>query len=219
MAEANVEALSGDKYAVAETERIINGIEQAHIARQRTAELRLRGYIAVCILAASVSGWFAYRYIKRLRRRRESESKKLDEAQRAELSMTLSIREKERQIEELRHKISSLADEEMIDAAAAREIESSIRSNEGASKADEEFGRVFTTVSPEFQSRLRAMYPRIGRNTLRMAEYIAIGMDNRHIARVMNIRPESVKQNRWRLRQALSLESDDNLDKILRDLL
>ncbi len=154
-----------------------------------------------------------------MRRRRESESKKLDEAQRAELSMTLSIREKERQIEELRHKISSLADEEMIDAAAAREIESSIRSNEGASKADEEFGRVFTTVSPEFQSRLRAMYPRIGRNTLRMAEYIAIGMDNRHIARVMNIRPESVKQNRWRLRQALSLESDDNLDKILRDLL
>ncbi len=219
VAEANVEALSGDKYAVAETERIINGIEQAHIARQRRAELRLWGYIAVCILAASVSGWFAYRYIKRLRRRRESESKKLDEAQRAELSMTLSIREKERQIEELRHKISSLADEEMIDAAAAREIESSIRSNEGASKADEEFGRVFTTVSPEFQSRLRAMYPRIGRNTLRMAEYIAIGMDNRHIARVMNIRPESVKQNRWRLRQALSLESDYNLDKILRDLL
>ncbi len=129
------------------------------------------------------------------------------------------MQEKQRQIDELRQKVSQLADDELIAPEAVRNIESSIRSAQGSLKADEEFGKIFETISPEFRHRLREIYPRIGRNTLRMAEYIAIGMDNRHIARVMNIRPESVKQNRWRLRQALGLDTDSNLDFFLHDLL
>lgn len=219
VAEENIRVLNSDKYGVAETERIIAGMEEARAADRRRAERRLWTISLLAIASMLGVGWMMYRQIRKIRLRREAERKKLDEARRSELSMALSIREKEKQIEELRRKISSLADEEMIDAAAAREIESSIRLSAGASKADEEFGKVFTSISPEFQARLREKYPRIGRISLRMAEYIAIGMDNRHIARVMNIRPESVKQNRWRLRQALGLSDEDNLDNTLRDML
>jgi len=219
IAEENVRMLSTDKYAMAETRRITDDIERQRIADRRSARIWMWVYTSVIAALLIIAAIFLMRYLKRLHRGRQMERRDLEEARRSELSMSLSVCEKERQIEELRQKISALADEEMIDAGAAREIESSLRTSAAASKADEEFGRVFATVSPNFNQRLRQLYPRIGRNAMRMAEYIAIGMDNRHIARVMNIRPESVKQNRWRLRQALGLGADDNLDATLRDLL
>lgn len=219
VAEENVRLLSSDRYSVAETERIISGIERQGAVERMNAKMRLWGLIAGFAVIGTLLGWGIYRWIKRLYRENYYGRKELERSKRSELSMSLSVQEKEHIVEQLRKKINMLVDEEVIDGAAAREIKSSIRSEKAASKADEEFGRIFTAISPDFRRRLRERYPRIGRNALRMAEYIAIGMDNRHIARVMNIRPESVKQNRWRLRQALGLDTDDNLDKVLSDML
>lgn len=41
-------------------------------------------------------------------------------------------------------------------------------------------------------------------------------MESKHIARVMSIRPESVKQARWRLRGKMGLGPDDSLDDVIR---
>lgn len=219
VAHENVTSLSSDKYGAAETERMFAEVDRAVANERRKVRVRFWSLVAIAVGLISGCVWGMFRVIRKNRRRREDARKKLDESRRSELSMALNMREREKQIEELRQLISSLADSELIDSAAARRIESNIRSNEGASKADKEFGKVFSSISPEFQTRLREKYPRIGSTSLRMAEYIAIGMDNRHIARVMNIRPESVKQNRWRLRQGLGLSEEDNLDTILRDML
>ena len=217
--ENNMEALASDRYSVAETEHQISELERQGELERINLRVRTTIFLAALAIVVLLLAALAYRRLSRLRREKEEGLHKLEKAKRSELSMTLSVREKERQIEDLRSKVSSLVDDELINSDAARELEASIRSEAGASKADEEFGNVFATISPDFRRRLTEKYPRIGRNTLRMAEYIAIGMDNRHIARVMNIRPESVKQNRWRLRQALGLDADDNLDKILREML
>ena len=219
IAEENVRLLSSDRYIVAETERMISGMEREGEIERMNAKMRLWGFIAGFAVIGALLGLGVYRWIKRLYKENYYGRKELEKSKRSELSMSLSVQEKEHLVEELRKKINMLVDDEVIDGAAAREIRSSIRSEQAASKADEEFGRIFAAISPDFRRRLRERYPRIGRNTLRMAEYIAIGMDNRHIARVMNIRPESVKQNRWRLRQALGLDTDDNLDKVLSDML
>ncbi len=217
--EDNVTALTGDRFSVAETQRQIDELEYHRDRERLNSKIRFSTLVVLFILIAGLLARMAYRRMRKLRQEKEMRQQELEKAKRAELSMTLYVREKERLISELRQKVSRMADDERIDTDAAREIESSIRSEEGASKADEEFGKVFATISPDFRKRLRERYPRIGRNTMRMAEYIAIGMDNRHIARVMNIRLESVKQNRWRLRQAFGLEPNENLDEILRQML
>ena len=217
--EDNVTALTGDRFSVAETQRQIDELEYHRDRECLNSKIRFSTLVVLFILIAGLLARMAYRRMRKLRQEKEMRQQELEKAKRAELSMTLYVREKERLISELRQKVSRMADDERIDTDAAREIESSIRSEEGASKADEEFGKVFATISPDFRKRLRERYPRIGRNTMRMAEYIAIGMDNRHIARVMNIRLESVKQNRWRLRQAFGLEPNENLDEILRQML
>ncbi len=53
--------------------------------------------------------------------------------------------------------------------------------------------------------------PGSGTSALRVACYAYIGLDTKEIAQVMNVRPESVKQARWRLRKALSLPPEVDL--------
>jgi DNA-binding CsgD family transcriptional regulator len=50
---------------------------------------------------------------------------------------------------------------------------------------------------------------------LRLACLIASGKNKYDIAAEMEIRVESVKQARWRLRQKISLSSDQDLDQLL----
>lgn len=217
--EDNLEFLSNDKYTIAETEREINQIEQQQKHEKTRALIKVWTIVIVLIIIVAMSGWFVFRRLKRLYREKDSDRKEIERGRRSELAMSLAVHEKQQQIEQLHRQIYSLVDDELINHDAANKLESSIRSEQGASKADEEFGRLFISISPDFHRRLREKCPRIGRNTLRMAEYIAIGMDTRHIARVMNIRHSSVRQNRWRLRKALGLDSDDSLDKYLREML
>lgn len=47
--------------------------------------------------------------------------------------------------------------------------------------------------------------------------YVAMGMDNRQIARVMNIDYKSLITARYRLRTKLGLERKDSLDDALRE--
>lgn len=218
-AEKNLELLSKDTYSVAESERHISEIERMRDEQQRRERMKFIIITAILTVASMTLGWVIFRLIKRLHREKADRKKAMEQVQRSELTVSLSIREKERLIESLRQKLNALLDNELINTSAVREIESEISSDLGAYKANEEFGRVFTNLSPDFRNRLQEACPHIGRNMMRMAEYIAIGMDNSHIARVMNIKPESVKQNRWRLRTQLNLDTDDNLDKILRDML
>lgn len=45
-----------------------------------------------------------------------------------------------------------------------------------------------------------------------------MGLDNNKIARLLVIRPESVKQARWRLRKMMGLDKDVSLDDAIRAL-
>lgn len=45
-----------------------------------------------------------------------------------------------------------------------------------------------------------------------------MGLDNNKISRLMMIRPESVKQARWRLRLKMGLDKGESLDEAIRAL-
>lgn len=49
-----------------------------------------------------------------------------------------------------------------------------------------------------------------------MAEYVAMGMDNRQISRVMMIEYKSVITARYRLRSILKLSKEESLEDYLR---
>ncbi len=80
------------------------------------------------------------------------------------------------------------------------------------------FQQLFVKVNPDFISRLHAAYPALSDSYVRLATYIYMGLDNNKIARLLVIRPESVKQARWRLRRMMGLDKDTPLDDAIKSL-
>lgn len=82
----------------------------------------------------------------------------------------------------------------------------------------ESFEKTFENINPDFIRRLKTISPTISENNIRICSYILIGLSNRQIADLMNIRSTSVKQARWRLRTRLGIDSEESLEDFLRKL-
>lgn len=89
----------------------------------------------------------------------------------------------------------------------------------GSQIGTDDFLSLFSQRYPFFIGRLRQMAPRISDTTLRLAGYVAIGLSTKEIADLMNVRPESVRQAKWRLRKTLGRESEEDLFPFLSSLL
>lgn len=89
----------------------------------------------------------------------------------------------------------------------------------GSEIGSDNFIELFARQYPMFISRLRQRAPRISDAALRLAGYIAIGLSTKEIAEVMNVRPESVRQAKWRLRRTLDIDSEEDLYPLLSSLL
>ncbi len=67
-------------------------------------------------------------------------------------------------------------------------------------------------------NKLLGAYPGLADSYVKLATFIYMGLDNNRIARLLVIRPESVKQARWRLRRMMNLDKDTSLDDAIRAL-
>lgn len=72
----------------------------------------------------------------------------------------------------------------------------------------EKFEAVFVKMHPNFSDTLKSKYSNLTRGDLRMCALLSMDMDTKHIAKLLNINPESVKKSRQRLRAKLGLSPD-----------
>lgn len=208
-----------DELIARDTARRIDRIENAARDRERRQALVHRLTTGAILILLLFVAFIVHAYIQRLKNERLRATLETERSRRSELSLALSVREKDSLLSSISSRISDLASGGTVDTERAREIESALRTGTAAQRDSDEFSRTFAAVSPGFEQRLLEKYPGISTGAIRLASYIALGMDNRHIARVLNIRPESVKQARWRLRTQMRLDPGENLDTELRKLL
>lgn len=76
----------------------------------------------------------------------------------------------------------------------------------------------FIQVAPHFFEELKQRFPDLTPNEIKLCAYIRIGMSSKQIAQMLNLSPESVNKNRYRLRKKLGLEKDTVLDEIIAGL-
>lgn len=69
----------------------------------------------------------------------------------------------------------------------------------------ERFSVVFTDMRPGFVDNLKSAYPQLTRGDIRLCCLLEMGLDTKHIAKLLMIRPESVKKHRQRLRAKFGL--------------
>ena len=81
----------------------------------------------------------------------------------------------------------------------------------------QEFRDNFEREFPYYISRLKAAFPKISNNEVRLFIFIKVGLESSQIASISGISPETVYRNRSRLRQKLNLEPDASLEWFVKD--
>ncbi|MCE2823659.1 MAG: hypothetical protein LW693_14710, partial [Saprospiraceae bacterium] len=81
----------------------------------------------------------------------------------------------------------------------------------------QEFRNKFEQEFPYYISRLKSAFPKITNNEVRLFIFIKVGLESSQIASISGISPETVYQNRYRLRQKLNLDPDASLEWFVKD--
>ncbi len=203
----------------AEVSRQIVMAQERAERERRMLVIRFSAGIAVILLAIVAVCVAVRRRMSRLRRRHLDEKVVRLRSQRAELAMSLRVAERETLLDRLDDRLTGLTQKEELSAGDIIAAQAGMRAAMAAEAESGNFAEVFARLSPDFTANLHRLYPKVARSQERLACFIALGLDTRHIARIMNIRPESVRQARWRLRSQMELPPDRDLDKALKELL
>lgn len=154
----------------------------------------------------------------RQRMRSMANELELEKAKRKMAATAITIEEKDVMLDSLRSELSEMRKEGEIKEGSARRLEASIKTHLSGHEQEETFRDMFDTVNPGFTHRLRDICPDLADSYVRLACYTLMELDNKRIASLMNIRPESVRQSRWRLRKRLNIPEETSLEDFLRNL-
>ncbi len=70
----------------------------------------------------------------------------------------------------------------------------------------EAFKSHFNKVHPELLDRLKSLYPSLTDAELKLCAFLFLGIETKHIAKILSVLPDSVKKARQRLRKKLRIE-------------
>jgi len=98
------------------------------------------------------------------------------------------------------------------------QLHSLLRVVKSEDKSWDEFARLFEKVHPAFWQQLNQMPNPLTEKEKRLCALIKVNMQNREVAAVLGISPESVKTARYRLRKKLQIDSDQDLNQFVQML-
>lgn len=130
------------------------------------------------------------------------------------LAGTLKIEEKNVILNVLKEKSRD------VDAPmAARQISRIINQNLRMDKNLDEQQQALNKAHPNFFNALQQRAENhLTRLDLKYCSYILMGLDNKEIASRLGVEPKSIRMARYRLKQKLKLEKEENLDRAIREM-
>lgn len=174
---------------------------------------------ALMCVAIGVVLFFSLRRIRRLKSEKRAAVEQKRQTEQQVVAVQLGAERKDRVMDEAITRLHEFKEERKIDQGTVESIEQILSGKSPAGLGSDGFQKLFSLQNPEFVDRLRSLAPNISDSALRLAGYMAIGLNTKEISDLMNVRPDSVKQGRWRLRKALGLSSDTDLKAFLSALL
>lgn len=137
-----------------------------------------------------------------------------------ELSRTvLIIIQKNRLLEELKNKLKeALRNPKELNLDYFRSVLRVINLRFNTQKEWKEFDAHFDIVHRDFIKILKAQYPNLTNNDLRLCTLYRVNVSAREISETMAISLESLKKSRYRLRKKLSLNPDEDLSEFLKKI-
>ena len=100
----------------------------------------------------------------------------------------------------------------------AAKVDKIIKSNFNMEEEWENFKMHFEKVHPHFFEKLKQQSPDLTEENLRMCAYYKIGMTTKQIAQLLNVIPNSIIMNRYRMKKKLHLSDEEDLRNFIRGL-
>lgn len=129
------------------------------------------------------------------------------------LSYALSMTHKNQILQEIQEQVNTLNREGQ--EKEVRQIKNNINAAMGSQENWEEFKLRFEQVHHTFFETLKALYPQLSSNDLRMCAFIKLDLSSKQIASLLNIAPSSVDMSKYRLKKKFGLEQDENLSDLI----
>lgn len=149
---------------------------------------------------------------------RQNFQRDMQQKEREISSSTLLLTNKNEVLRQISDITKEYSDKGQIPIAYVRQVNNVI----GESlKNDDEWSRFrlqFDSVHPDFFNKLKQTSDELTENDLRLCAYIRIGLRPKQISGMLNISPDSVNSNRYRLRKKLGLQHGESLDDFLRKI-
>jgi len=132
---------------------------------------------------------------------------------------TLLIIQKNRLLEDLKNKLrEAVQNPKAINMQSFKEIIRTINANFSPDQEWREFTNNFERVHEDFVQTLKAYYPELTHNDLRLCALYRLDTSTKDIAKILGISETSVKMARYRLRKKLTLSAEEDLTYFLNNL-
>lgn len=156
-------------------------------------------------------------HVKLENERLQNRQRQLDiEEQNRKLIMnTLLLSEKITALKNIQNHIKEAALKEELSSRTATIIDTYIKSHIQESQNWLSFKATFEKTDPQFYDRLREKCPDLSEYEQRLCAFIHLRMDNKTIANMLNVQPDSVKKSRQRLRKKLNLPPEISIEDFL----
>ncbi|MBD5358170.1 MAG: hypothetical protein HDR88_14445 [Bacteroides sp.] len=200
-----------------ENERGMTGVREAMQLKHQKQKNNFLWVIIIIIVIAAIAMSILMKRNHQQKLKHLEFQLQTEKDRRKLLALTMMIEEKEGFISNLRQEITRL--KESHPCQEANRLEAIIKANESEKITREYFFGAFEQLNPAFIPNLKQRCPDLPESLLQLACLIVTGIDNRHIAEILNIRAASVNQARWRLRTRLSIDKEMSLEEELRKLI
>ncbi|MDB5119181.1 MAG: transcriptional regulator [Sphingobacteriales bacterium] len=135
-------------------------------------------------------------------------------------TMTMHLVQRGQVLAKIKEVISSIIKKHDISDSSTsfRQLLRLIREVDKSDEDWDQFTIHFTNVNADFFDILKAKYPDVTSNELKLCAYLKMNLSSKEIAQLMNITIKAVEVGRYRLRKKLHLQSDINLYDFLLQL-
>ncbi|MCM1169018.1 MAG: hypothetical protein NC324_03680 [Bacteroides sp.] len=139
----------------------------------------------------------------------------IDHKNRELSSNMLILSEKKRFLQQVLVQLEKFREKNSLSSSCELALRKMITEHIRSEDEWESFKIHFESVHPDFFGKLKAQYPELTPNDLKLCAYIKIGLSIKQIAQMTAVLPATVKTNRYLLRKKFHLSEEQSLDSFI----
>jgi len=105
-----------------------------------------------------------------------------------------------------------------MDNSTYNNLKKILNENLNMDKDWDQFKKMFEEVHKDFFIKLKQICPELTENEMRLCAYLKINLQNKEIAKILNINPATVATNRYHVRKKLNLDKLTSLESYIREI-